>query len=36
MRQAFKNHHLGREYPFGRHASVQTWIDKWKGFDPTA
>ena len=36
MRQVFKNHHLGREFPFGRHADVKTWIGKWKGFDPTA
>jgi uncharacterized Fe-S center protein len=36
MRQAFKNHHLGREFPFGRKGDVKTWIGKWKGFDPTA
>ena len=41
MRQAFKNHHLGREigsgHPleFGRHKPVSFWAEEWKKFDPT-
>ncbi|MBC8176190.1 MAG: DUF362 domain-containing protein [Deltaproteobacteria bacterium] len=41
MRQAFKNHHLGRligsghPLEFGRHKDVKTWTEEWKNFDPT-
>jgi hypothetical protein len=35
MRQVFKNHHLGREFEFGRHKPVKEWVEEWKEFDPT-
>jgi hypothetical protein len=34
MRQAFKNHHLAREFEFVREP-LDKWLDDWKGFDPT-
>jgi hypothetical protein len=36
MRQVLQNHHLGREFEFGRHGTVKAWTEDWKQFDPTA
>jgi hypothetical protein len=35
MREAFKHHHLAREFEFGRHKPVKEWVEEWKNFDPT-
>jgi hypothetical protein len=34
MRQVFKNHHLAREFEFGR-KELKGWLEDWKDFDPT-